>query len=352
MSLSNIPKPEVIESLDYETLFSERKDRLIALAQEYYQASGELDKFEQLKQTLALESEPMVKLLQESAYRELLLRQRINDAASSVMLPLASGTDLDNLGALYGISRGQLNESTLEGDEPFRQRLMLAPKSLSTAGSQAAYRFHALSADNQADKIEISAASSTELHVIYRYNNEKNLVKDATVESPSPCDVVINVLGFEQYGQLGSTEVSQIQEHLSDERIRPLGDRVTVNSAQTVLYKWDILLHLPKDLEGSAQVEPILRQVRDQLVQFVTKNHYLGRAIRRSTVLGTISSLIDDWVELTLYKDNVALDEGDDLLVTTAQAPHYDLSDEDAQLTWQQRLESAIEKSLRVQFDG
>ncbi len=44
--------------------------------------------------TLELESEPATKLLQENAYRELLLRQRINEAAQAVMVAYAMGGDL------------------------------------------------------------------------------------------------------------------------------------------------------------------------------------------------------------------------------------------------------------------
>lgn len=352
MSLFNIPKPEVIENLDFETLFSERKSRLLSLAQSYYQAAGELSKYNELEQALQLESEPMVKLLQENAYRELLLRQRINDAASSVMVPLATGPNLDNLGALYGISRGQLNDGTPEGDEQFRQRLMLAPKSLSTAGSKAAYKFHALSAGNQADKIEISAASSDELHVIYRYNSEKNLVKDATILSPSPCEIQVNVLGYDDYGNLDASAIAQIDEHLSDERIRPLGDRVTVSAAELVKYHWQITLHLTEDLEGSAQIEPLLNQVRAQLLSFVQKHHYLGKAIRRSTLLGNITPLIDGWVELTLFQNGQAVADGQDILLASHQAPHLDIDATDSQLSWAARIDAAISGSLEVVFDG
>lgn len=352
MSLTNIPKPNVLEPLDFETLFTERKDKLLSLAEDYYQSSGELDKLELLKQAMSVESEPLVKLLQESAYRELLLRQRINDAAQAVMVPLATGTDLDNLGALYGMSRGKLSETAFEGDDSYRQRLMLAPKSLSTAGSKAAYKFHALSAGNQADKIELSAESENELHIIYRYNSEKNLVKDATVESPSPCDVHINVLGFDGYGQLDTEAINKIDEHLSDENIRPLGDRVTVNGPEVILYTWQLTLHLPEELEGSAQVEVVIRQVRDQLVQYVQKNHFLGKAIRQSSILGSVNSLIDGWVDLTLFKAGVEIADGQDLLVSSAQTAHYDLTGADANLTWQQKLESVIEQTLQVAYDG
>ncbi|NUV25651.1 hypothetical protein MS6204_04603 [Escherichia coli] len=59
--------------------------------------------------TLELESEPATKLLQENAYRELLLRQRINEAAQAVMVAYAMGGDLDP-------ARCQLQRDTPDGD--------------------------------------------------------------------------------------------------------------------------------------------------------------------------------------------------------------------------------------------
>lgn len=352
MSITNLPKPQVLETLSFEALLTERKDRLLSLARAHYQTTGEHDKLDSLTQALELESEPMVKLLQESAYREILMRQRVNDAARAVMLPLAGGSDLDNLGALYGVYRSKAADQTLESDEPFRQRLLLAPKSLSTAGSKAAYKFHALSAGNLADKIEVQSASDVELQVSYRYASQKNLVKDATVESPEPCVVNVNVLGFDTYGQLDSHAIMQITEHLSGDRIRPLGDRITVHPADIVLYQWQFTLNLTPELEGSAQVEVIVQQVREQLVQFVQRHHYLGKAIRHSTLLGTISPLIEGWTELTLFSNGQALAEGQDLLIENHQAGHLDLSAAPANLSWLQRLEHTVEQSITVRFDG
>lgn len=55
--------------------------------------------------TLTLESEPLVKLLEENAYRELIWRQRVNEAARAVMLACAAGNDLDVIGANYNTTR-------------------------------------------------------------------------------------------------------------------------------------------------------------------------------------------------------------------------------------------------------
>ena len=358
MSLSKIPLPEVLENLSFESILAERKTRLITLAEEQYQASGDEKKLERLEDTLKLESEPMVKLLQESAYRELLLRQRVNDAARAVMLPLAQGTDLDNLGALYGVQRSELADDLNEGDEPYRQRLLLAPKSLSTAGSAAAYKFHALSAGNMAEQITVQSASDAELLVSYRYATHKNQVKDATIESPQPCVVNINVLGFDGYGQLNSDSIGQISEFLKGDKIRPVGDRVTVFAASIVLYQLKLTLHFIPELQGSPQIEALLQQVRRQLVSFVKQHHYLGKAIRHSTLLGVVSPLIEGWVELTIAQQGQSPEPAEpilaeqDLLMTSQQAPYLDLSQTTDDLSWDDKLAQAIDQSITVKFDG
>ncbi len=91
IDLSQLPAPNVVETLDYETLLAERKATLISLYPADEQAS--------VARVLALESDPLVKLLQENAYREVILRQRINEAAKAVMVAWANGSDLDQLGA-------------------------------------------------------------------------------------------------------------------------------------------------------------------------------------------------------------------------------------------------------------
>jgi phage baseplate assembly protein W len=72
IDLSQLPAPQIVDVPDFETLLAERKAAFVAL----YPA----DEQDAVRRTLALESEPVTKLLQESTYREILLRQRINEA--------------------------------------------------------------------------------------------------------------------------------------------------------------------------------------------------------------------------------------------------------------------------------
>ncbi|MDY8569271.1 baseplate J/gp47 family protein [Escherichia coli] len=97
IDLNQLPAPDVVEELDFETILAERKATLISLYPE--------DQQEAVARTLTLESEPLVKLLEENAYRELIWRQRVNEAARAVMLACAAGNDLDVIGANYNTTR-------------------------------------------------------------------------------------------------------------------------------------------------------------------------------------------------------------------------------------------------------
>lgn len=69
VDLNQLAAPDVVEVLDYESILSERKATLVSLYPEEQQ--------EAVARTLTLESEPIVKLLQENAYREVIWRQRV-----------------------------------------------------------------------------------------------------------------------------------------------------------------------------------------------------------------------------------------------------------------------------------
>ena len=90
IDLSQLPAPTVVETLDYESV-------LAALQADF---TARYPAF-----TAALESEPVLKLLEVAAWRELIVRGRVNDAARACMLAYALGSDLDHLAALYGVQR-------------------------------------------------------------------------------------------------------------------------------------------------------------------------------------------------------------------------------------------------------
>ena len=126
--LSALPPPAVVETLDYEAILAAHRADLVA-------------RHPEAAAVIALESEPLTKLLEAHAYRELLYRQRVNDAARRHLLAFASGADLDHKGAFYGLPR-----LPGESDERYRLRIQLRIRALAGNGTREAYELAALTA--------------------------------------------------------------------------------------------------------------------------------------------------------------------------------------------------------------
>ncbi|MEQ9889507.1 baseplate assembly protein [Pectobacterium zantedeschiae] len=286
IDLSQLPAPAVVEELDYEAIYTERKAMLLSLYPEDQRAA--------VARTLSLESDPIVKLLQENAYRELLWRQRVNEAARAVMVAFAQGDDLDQLGANFSVSRLVINpadNSTLpptpalmESDSDFRLRIQQSFEGLSVAGSVGAYQYHGRSADGR--------------------------VADVSVISPSPASVTVSVLSREGDGSASTELVAIVAAALNGEDVRPVADRVTVQSAVIVPYEIDATLYL----YSGPEKEPVRAAAEQKLKTYISAQHRLGRDIRRSAIYAALHVEGVQRVELTT--------PADDIVLTDAQASY------------------------------
>ncbi|MEI7222255.1 baseplate assembly protein [Pectobacterium carotovorum] len=286
IDLSQLPAPAVVEELDYEAIYTERKAVLLSLYPEDQRAA--------VARTLALESEPLVKLLQESAYREMLWYQRVNEAARAGMVAYALGSDLDQLGANFNVARLVItpaDDSTLpptpalmESDSDFRLRIQQAFEGLSVAGSVGAYQYHGRSADGR--------------------------VADVSVISPSPASVTVSVLSREGDGSASAELVAIVAAALNGEDVRPVADRVTVQSAAIVPYEIDATLYLYR----SPEAEPVRAAAEQKLKAYISAQHRLGRDIRRSAIYAALHVEGVQRVELTT--------PADDIVLTAAQASY------------------------------
>jgi len=281
IDLSQLPAPNVVEVLDYESVLSERKTTLLSLCDESQRDA--------VARTLQLESEPLTKLLEESAYREIIWRQRVNEAARANMLAYATGSDLDNLGANYNILRliiTPADETVIppvpaifESDSDFRVRIQQAFEGLSVAGSVGSYQFHGRSADGR--------------------------VADVSVVSPSPASVTISVLSREGNGAASQELTDIVYLALNAEDVRPVADRVTVQSAKIVTYEINAVLYL----YPGPEVEPVRQAAEDKLKAYISAQHRLGRDIRKSAIYAALHVEGVQRVELAQPVADIVLDE-------------------------------------------
>lgn len=281
IDLSQLPAPDVVETLDFESILAERKATLISLYPE--------DEQDAVARALTFESEPLVKYLEENAYREVILRQRINEAAQAGMVAYAIKNDLDQLAANNNVERLVITpeddtqippvDAVMESDSDLRQRIPAAFEGMSVAGPTGAYEFHALSADGR--------------------------VADASANSPAPAEVTIAVLSREGDGTASDDLLQKVSAALNDENVRPVGDRLTVVSAEIVNYAVDAVLYV---YPGPA-TEPILAAARAKLTAYITEQRRLGRDIRMSAIYAALHVQGVQRVELREPLADVVLDK-------------------------------------------
>ena len=246
IDLSQLDPPQVIEEINYEDILSERKAELID------EVSAE-DR-EEVAEALEHESEPITKILEAAAYRELNLRQKINDQARAILAAYASGSDLDHIGTTYYATERQAGES----DSDYLRRMMLAPDSWSTAGSTQSYTYHALSADPD--------------------------IKDATAINNGAGEVLVTVLTRTGDGTAPGAILDKVREALNAEKVRPLNDRPTVQAA--AVQTFDVVADL--ELREGPSSDVVATRARKAVRDYVDARHELGEDI----VLGRIEAAL------------------------------------------------------------
>jgi baseplate J-like protein len=260
VDLSKLPAPDVLEVLNYEELLSQRKEKFISLYPE-----SEQDFW---RERLQLESEPIVKLLEENCYLQILERQRINDAAKATMLAYATGSDLDVIAANFNVKRLVVqaeNNNVIpplkeikESDDDLRTRVQLAFEALSSAGPRKAYTFYALSSHGG--------------------------IADVSVVSPKPAHVTVTVQSHDNHGIPTQEMINAVKIALNDEDVRPIADRVTVQAVEVFEYQVNAKLHLFR----GPQTEPILKAARDNLQRYTQRTKRIGKDITRSGIYAAL----------------------------------------------------------------
>ncbi|MDR0182406.1 baseplate assembly protein [Lysobacter arvi] len=274
VDLSRLPVPDIVEQVSYERnlaeLTADFKSRCIARGVAF---------------DALVESDPAMILLQVYAYRVTLLRQDFNDRLKSVLLAYATGTMLDHLGALMGVTRLQLDAGdpsrgiapTFENDGDFRRRIVLAPESYSVAGPEGAYLFHTLSADPR--------------------------VLDASIDSPRPGEVVVSVLSRTGDGIAPPDLLAAVNAALSAENVRPLDDEVSVIPATLVPYQIRATIYC---LDGP-DAAVVRAESRRRLDAYVESVHMLGRDVTLSGLYAALHSEGVQRVELHEPKANIVI---------------------------------------------
>lgn len=250
IDLSRLPAPEVIKNVSYEAILAARLADLVAR----FQAAGiDID-------TTSLETEPAAILQQEDAYREALDLAAINDAARAIMLPFATGGNLDNLAAFYGVKRLTLvaanpdasppTAAVMEGDEGLRRRVQLAPEALPYAGmTGGGYKSLAL----------LTAPECKDVATIKRGGGHVDVV----------------LLGRTGNGVVSGDTVTKVYAVFQDDEATQLTDIISVRSATVTNYAIDVLLRV----RGGPDPATVRAAATAALASYAASRHAIGETV-------------------------------------------------------------------------
>jgi phage-related baseplate assembly protein len=242
IDLSQLPAPTIIEALSFETILSQLKADFL---QRYPAFDADLL------------SEPAIKLLEVAAYRELIIRARINDAAKACMLAYALDSDLDHAAVLVGVTR-LTDNGQIETDAQLRQRAQMALEGYTVAGSIGSYITHA------------RAASLA--------------VLDVAVDSPTPGEVRLTILANSPSGAADAALCARVQSYLSADDRRPLNDIVNVVSVTPVPFAIEATLYL---FPGPSSA-PVLATAQTALNKYLDDVKKIGYDVTRSGIFAAL----------------------------------------------------------------
>ncbi|AFC85468.1 baseplate assembly protein [Frateuria aurantia] len=273
IDLSQLPVPDVVETLAYEDIFQALLTDLMAAAGDSW--------------TSAMETDPVMKLMEVCAYRELMLRARVNDAVKGCFLSTATGSDLDNLAAFFQVERETVmpadastgTAAVMESDDALRVRVGLAPSSFSVAGPEEAYEYWARTAST---------------HIV-----------DAKATSPNPGEVVVAVLADSADGTASDDIVAAVQAILSDDDVRPMTDQVTVQSAAIVGFA--VAATLPTYSGPDPSVA--LSAAADGLNTYLASAKKIGVSVTRAGIIAALKVAGIQNVILTEPAEDVAISD-------------------------------------------
>ena len=202
----------VIEELDYEVIRS-------SMIEEFKQRAPEW--------SAELESDPVVILLELAGYRELLLRQRINEASRALMLAYAGGSDIDHLAANVGLER--LDDET---DDRLRDRVQLGFYLAATAGPAGAYKLHTLNVSADVLDVHVWMPAPGEVQVVV-------LARQTAPEDATETELQRGVVAFGTddewiIARSDGDLMNQIRDVLNQEETRPLTDSVVVRTPEII----------------------------------------------------------------------------------------------------------------------
>ncbi|WP_035552110.1 baseplate J/gp47 family protein [Burkholderia sp. 9120] len=253
IDLTAIDPPDLVDTLDFEDIYQEKLAHFRSIYEDW---------------SAALESDPVVKLIELAAYREVRLRARINDAAKAVMLAFSTGADLEHLSVLFDIERATVDPGdpsanppvapVFEGDERLKLRTQMSMETATVAGPSGAYVALAMNASPD--------------------------VLDVSVDQPEAGTVRLTLLSAKGNGVPDQALLERVRNAVSPEDVRPLNDTV-ITAASAPL---DFAIEADLYIGEGPDPDVVLKARLEALELAVAKARKLGAGMSLSAIFGAL----------------------------------------------------------------
>lgn len=286
VDLSQLPFPDAVEPLDFETILAQATADLIAREPDF---------------SALVESDPVIKALEVFSYREVLVRQRANESVKAVSLAYAQKNDLTNIAAGYDVQRLLLDAGdpdaippvapTYEDDESLRRRTQLSFEGFSTAGPEGAYIFHSLGADADVLDVAVDSPRFSKIDpddalaallppgaIVLQCDYSAGLV------DPMPGMVAVSILSRVGDGTASPDLRAAVATTLSDTSVRPLTDDVQVLAGGIINYSVTAQLILLEGPDSSV----VLAESQASMQAYADATHRLGRNVTLSGIYAAL----------------------------------------------------------------
>jgi len=301
---STLSAPALITELDFETVYEERKAAFLAL---YTDATVQAE----MSKTLERESDPVVKLLQESAYREVLFRQQRNDDVKALLVLYSSGSNLDQLVVDRGLKRLIITpadntvvppvDAVYESDHDLKERYLLAMDGLSVAGPVSSYQFYAESADGRVGDVSVVSPQVDLSNIVLENLTKAQLIQ--LIGNLFYLDIYI-LQNDSETGVATQELINIVQVALDDEKVRPCCDKAIVKSVSVINYSIVATIFAKQ----TAQAAAVLEIAQQNLQSYVAEQKRIGRSIRRSAIYAALHVDGIEHVDITLPAADIVID--------------------------------------------
>jgi phage-related baseplate assembly protein len=264
VNLSLLAPPAALEAWSFEAILDARFEKFLDYWARERANNPNLPQYD----VTSLHGNPGAWHQRADAYREGLVRQRVNEAVLATSLAFAIRGDLDVVAANY-----QTPRAVGESDDSLRLRAQLAWEALSRGGSYGGYEYDARSAA-PADIADVA-------------------VHGHEVAGVSRGEVRIVVLGAAANGAAATSVLSRVRERVAPRHLRKVNDRVTIVAADIRPYAIDATLVIPRGADGAT----VRAAQYDRALAYAASRQKIGAPV---TFAGVMAALGHDDAHLVL----------------------------------------------------